>query len=55
MMLKLKWITIAIALCLIITILTSFIPNKDISQSISFVLGGIVGIFCFDKYDDEVN
>ena len=53
MKLKIKWFSIFILLCLIITILTSFIPSNEIRVCISQALGFIVGAYCMTEYMSE--
>ena len=53
MKLKIKWFSIFILLCLIITILTSFIPSNEIRVCISQLLGFIVGAYCMTEYMSE--
>ena len=53
MKLKIKWFSICILLCLIITILTSFIPSNEIRVGISQTLGLIAGAYCMTEYMSE--
>ena len=53
MKLKIKWFSICILLCLIITILTSFIPSNEIRFGINQILGLIAGAYCMTEYMSE--
>ena len=53
MKLKIKWFSICILLCLIITILTSFIPSHEVRVGISQTLGFIAGAYCMTEYMSE--
>lgn len=53
MKLKIKWFSICILLCLIITILTSFIPSNEIRVGINQILGFIAGVYCMTEYMGE--
>ena len=53
MKLKIKWFSIFILLCLIIIVLTSFIPSNEIRVYISQVLGFIAGAYCMTEYMSE--
>ena len=53
MKLKIKWFSICILLCLIIAILTSFIPSNEARVGISQTLGLIAGAYCMTEYMSE--
>lgn len=51
---KLKWVSIAIFLCFIVSLITTNLLPKSIQHSISMAIGLFIGVYCLDKYDSEV-